>query len=359
TSVMLAGALFALPFVVFSMLGGFLADRFSKQQIMARIKTLEIVIMLFAVLAFQLQSLPLQLTALFFMGIHSALFAPSKYGILPEILPFDKLSWGNGVLELLTFLGIILGTLTGGLFAGWFKAAPAVSALILTTIAIGGWLLSRGIPNVPAANPNCEFQSNPITALWRQLSTMHSDRDLWRANLGNTGFFFIAALVQMNLVVFAHDVLLLSETGNASLNAALALGIGAGSLLAGYASRGRIEYRLVSLGALIMCLSTVPMGSASITTRGFATALVVLGLGAGLFIVPITAVLQSRPAPENKGGVQGAASVLSFVGILASTVVQRLLRLQLSPGEIFWFCGGAAFLVGAYVVYGRREEFSA
>jgi len=188
---------------------------------------------------------------------------------------------------------------------------------------------------------------------------MRGDRDLWRANLGNTGFFFIAALVQMNLVLFAHDVLKLSETGNASLNAALAIGIGVGSVLAGYASRGKIEYRLVPAGALVMFLSTIPMGLAAITTPAFSTALVALGLGAGLFIVPITAVLQSRPAPENKGAVQGAASVLSFVGILASTGVQRLLRLVLSSGEIFWVCGAVALLVGTYVAYSRRAEFTA
>ncbi len=358
TSVMLAGALFALPFILFSMLGGFLADRFSKQLVMARVKTAEIAIMLFAALAFLLHSLPLQLLAIFCMGIHSALFGPSKYAILPEVLPFNKLSWGNGVLELLTFLGIILGTVAGGLFASWFKEAPAVSGLLLAGIAVGGWLLSRGIPKVPAANPQCEFRANPITDLWKQLMLMRSDRDLWRANLGNTGFFFIAALVQMNLVLFAHDVLHLSETGNASLNAALAIGIGVGSVLAGYASRGRIEYRLVPAGALVMFLSTLPMGSAGITTPGFTTALVALGLGAGLFIVPITAVLQSRPAPENKGAVQGAASVLSFVGILASTGVQRLLRFLLSSGQIFWFCGAVALLVGAYVAYSRRKEFT-
>jgi acyl-[acyl-carrier-protein]-phospholipid O-acyltransferase/long-chain-fatty-acid--[acyl-carrier-protein] ligase len=198
---------------------------------------------------------------------------------------------------------------------------------------------------------------NPVLELWRQLKLMRRDRDLWRANFGNTGFFFIAALVQMNLVLFAHDVLKLSEARNASLNAALAIGIGVGSVIAGYASRGRIEYRLLPCGAVVMFLSTLPMGSLSIQVIPFACALVCLGLGAGLFIVPITAVLQSRPAPEHKGAVQGAASVLSFVGILAATGMQRLLRLKLSAGEIFWVCGAVALGVGAYVTYSRRREF--
>jgi acyl-[acyl-carrier-protein]-phospholipid O-acyltransferase/long-chain-fatty-acid--[acyl-carrier-protein] ligase len=359
TCVALAGALFALPFIALSMLGGWLADRFPKNQVMRRIKAAEIFIMLFAAAALFVGNLPMELFAVFLMGSHSALFGPSKYGSLPELLPLEKLSWGNGILELLTFLGIISGTLAGGLLAGWFKQTPVLSGLLLSMLAFGGWFMSQRIPPLPTANPSCPFRINPLTDLWRQLKSMKKDRDLWRANLGNAGFFFIAALVQMNLVLFAHDNLHLDETGNASLNAALAIGIGVGSVIAGYASRGRIEYRLLPCGALLMFLSTLPMGLQSIQTMAFACALVALGLGAGLFIVPITAVLQSRPAAENKGAVQGAASVLSFLAILAATGVQRLLRFQFEAGEIFWICGSVAILVGGYVTYSRRQELFA
>ena len=348
-AVALAGALFALPFITFSMFGGWLADRFSKQRVMAGVKLTEIFIMLFAALALGLHSLPLQLGAVFLMGCHSAFFGPSKYGILPEILPLDKLSWGNGIVELLTFVGIILGTLSGGILAGRFAEQPWISGLLLAVLALGGWAVSAFIPRVPPANPERTLQLNPAKDLLAQLRKMAPDPLLWRANLGNTGFFFIAALVQMNLVLFAHDVLHLSESKNALLNAALAIGIGIGSVTAGYGSRGKIEYRLISLGSLLMALSTVPMGLASISTPVFTGMLLLLGFGAGLFIVPVCAVLQNRPAPEDKGAVQGAASVLSFVGILASAGVQRLLHTQLSSGKIFWMCGLLALALGLYV----------
>ena len=246
TSVMLAGALFALPFILFSMLGGWLADRFSKNRVISFIKAAEIFIMLFAAGALFLGNLPLELFAIFLMGSHSALFGPSKYGSLPELLPFERLSWGNGILELLTFLGIISGTLAGGLFAGWFKGAPAVSGLLLAMLALGGWFTSQRIPTLPRANPGCPVRINPLTDLWTQLKSMRQDRDLWRANLGNSGFFFIAALVQMNLVLFAHDTLKLNETGNASLNAALAIGIGLGSVVE-VAKTKRIMRELLSV----------------------------------------------------------------------------------------------------------------
>ena len=355
-AVALAGALFALPFITFSMFGGWLADRFSKQRVMAGVKLTEIFIMLFAALALGLHSLPLQLGAVFLMGCHSAFFGPSKYGILPEILPLDKLSWGNGIVELLTFVGIILGTLSGGILAGRFAEQPWISGLLLAVLALAGWAVSAFIPKVPPANPERTLQLNPAKDLLAQLRKMAPDKLLWRANLGNTGFFFIAALVQMNLVLFAHDVLHLSESKNALLNAALAIGIGIGSVTAGYGSRGKIEYRLISLGSLLMALSTVPMGLASISTPVFTGMLLLLGFGAGLFIVPVCAVLQNRPAPEDKGAVQGAASVLSFVGILASAGVQRLLHTQLSSGQIFWMCGLLAVALGLYVTAGKPGQ---
>ena len=358
-AVALAGALFALPFITFSMFGGWLADRFSKQRVMSGVKLAETFIMLFAALALGLHSLPLQLGAVFLMGCHSAFFGPSKYGILPEILPLDKLSWGNGIVELLTFVGIILGTLSGGILAGRFTDQPWISGLLLAALALAGWATSAFIPKVPPANPQRTLQLNPAKDLLAQLRKMAPDPLLWRANLGNTGFFFIAALVQMNLVLFAHDVLHLTESKNALLNAALAIGIGIGSVTAGYGSRGRIEYRLISLGSVLMALSTVPMGLAAITTPVFTGMLLLLGFGAGLFLVPVCAVLQNRPAPEDKGAVQGAASVLSFVGILASAPLRRLMHTQFSSGKIFWLCGILSIALGLYVTGRKPEEAGA
>lgn len=355
THVALAGALFAAPFILFSMLGGWLADRFSKKLVMNRVKLAEVGIMLTAALGLWLHSLPVQLGAVFLMGCHSAIFGPSKYGVLPEVLPLEKLSWGNGILELLTFLGIILGTVAGALLAGAFAGSQWISGLALTLIAVVGWQVSLRITPVPAADPACPLRINPVTDLWRQLRIMKRDRDLWRACWGNTGFFFVGALVQMNVLIYAKDVLRFDETRTGLLGAALALGIGFGSVTAGYASRGRIEYRLVPLGAAGLALSTVPMGLAGIGAVGFSLALVALGFAAGLFIVPIAAVLQHRPAPETKGAVQGAANVLSFVGILAASGVQWLSfeALHLTPGQVFWVCGACALLTGAYAAVSR------
>jgi len=350
-------AVFSAPFILFAMLGGWLADRNSKQRMMVYVKTAEMGIMAFAGLALWLVSLPLLLGAIFLMGCHSAIFAPSKYGILPEILPHDKLSWGNGILELLTFLGVILGVVAAGIFSDAFlkEGRAWIAGPILMAIAFVGWLLSRQVTPVPAADPTCPVRINPVTDLWRQLSIMKQDRDLWRACWGNTGFYFISALVMMNMVVFCKDILKLTDTQNSMMNVWLAIGIGIGSVVAGYASRGRIEYRLVPIGALGLALSTVPMGMDGVTADTFRICMGCLGFSAGLFIVPVVTVIQHRPSPESKGAVQGSVSSLSFLGIMAAAGVQWVSReaFDISSGQVFWVCGASALICGAYAAISR------
>ena len=400
--VSLVTAVFSAPFILFAMLGGWLADRNSKQRMMVYVKSAEMGIMAFAGLALWLKSLPLLLGAIFLMGCHSAIFAPSKYGILPEILPHEKLSWGNGILELLTFLGVILGTVAAGIFSDAFGArtiattettglvvgqiltgtdVPAgaiitaftptsitiniglewIAGPILMAIAFVGWLSSRNVTPVPAADPTCPVRINPVTDLWRQLRIMKQDRDLWRACWGNTGFYFISALVMMNMVVFCKKVLNLTDLQNSMMNVWLALGIGIGSVVAGYASRGRIEYRLVPIGALGLALSTVPMGMEGVTADTFRICMATLGFSAGLFIVPVVSVIQHRPSPESKGAVQGSVSSLSFLGILAAAGVQWVARetFQISSGQVFWVCGASAIICGAYAAISRGRFIKA
>ena len=355
--VSLGGALFSAPFIVLSMFGGWMADRFSKQRVMSSVKLAEIGIMLYAAAALGTGRLPLQMAAIFMMGCHSAIFAPSKYSILPEILPEDKLSWGNGLLELLTFIGIILGTVAGSFLAEYIHGPVYLSGFILAVLAFGGWRLSLHIPHKPAADPACPMRVNPVRDLWTQMRMMGKNRDLWRANWGNTGFWFVAALVGMNLLIYAQDVLHLTQFQNGLLNATLSIGIGLGSAAAGFASRGKIQYGLVPVGAAGIALASIPMGFNSIGTLWFSVSLAALGFMAGLFIVPIAAALQHLPTPETKGAVQGASGLMSWIGILAASGVQWTMTnfLGMGPGRVFWFCGAAALLTGIYAVATRKE----
>ncbi len=355
-----ASLLFAVPFLLFATVGGWMADRFSKRSVMIGVKIGEIAIMLFAAYALALENQSLQLAALCMMGLHSAIFAPAKYGIMPEVLLTSKLSSGNGMLELLTFIGIILGTFAGGWLAENFIHREMLSGLLLAVIAGMGLLTSIGISKVPAADPTKNFNWNIIGELWANMCVMKADRDLWRANWGNTAFFFVATMIQINLALFAQKVFHLKPTEQAGLQAALSLGIGVGSVLAGRLSRGRIEYGLIPFGAGMMAVAGVFLGWPDITKPMFAGALGLLGLGGGLFIVPIVSVLQHRPSPQTKGAVQGAVSWLSWVGIAAAAITQNLLATQvhLSYGQIFWVCGAVAGGAGVFVSLSRPKAVS-
>ena len=361
--VALAGVVFAVPFLLFSLWAGWLSDRYSKRRVMMGVKLAEVGIMLFAALGLWMQSFPLQMTAICLMGLHSAVFAPAKYGILPEILPASRLSWGNGILELLTFVAIIAGTVTGGLLAHHLEGRQVWSGVLLAGLAVAGFLTSKGSPQVTAADPGKRFVWFWPATLWQQMGAMRRDRDLWRANWGNTWFFYVAALVQLNLALFARQDFGLEETEQSWLQAAMCLGIGAGSAFTGHFSRGRIAYGFIPLGALLMAVASVAMGWQGVDRTVFTIALAALGVGSGMFIVPVAAVLQHRPAASEKGAVQGVASWLSWVGIVLASLTLDFLgkTCGLSQGQVFWFAGFCAGAAGFYVVRTRagavRELF--
>ncbi len=350
-----AGMWFALPFLVFSAFGGWMADRFSKRSVVIGTKVLEVAIMSFAALALIQGKLGLQIAAISLMGMQSAFFAASKYGSLPELVPEPCLSWANGIIEMLTFLAAILGTLAAGILATKFSGSPAAPGILLLSLSVVGLVSSHGITRLPAADPTRPLRLNFLGQLWRDFRWMRQDRDLWRANLGNTAFFFIAFLIQMNLLLYAQQVLKVDPLGNSTLQVALAIGMAAGSLLAGKLSGDHIEYGLIPIGSALMALTGFAMGAPGISQTAFTICLTLLGIGGGLFIVPLTAVLQHNPPADRKGAVQGAASWLSWVGICSAAVLQEKLTLTfgLTPGQVFWFCSTCAVLLGIYVTVSR------
>jgi len=351
--VMIVGGLFAVPFILFSMAGGFLADRFSKRRVILGVKVFEIFVMLLALAGLAGHHLYLTIFCVFLMGVHSAIFGPSKYGLLPELLPEKKLSWGNGVLEFGTFIAIIAGTVAGGIFCKIFSTQPAWSGVILIALAFAGLGTGQCITKVPAADPQKKFRANFVAELWTQVKIIRRDRPLWLALIGNTYFFFIAALIQFVIVIYAKDVLGISDSAQTSyLQAATAIGIGSGCLLAGFLSAGKIETGLIPLGAVGLTVCAALLGRTGISFVGVATNLSVLGFFGGFYIVPISAMLQYRPAPEGKGGVLAAANLISFVGIALASVVFGLLTtvLKLSPPQIFLVIAGLTLAATIYLL---------
>ena len=352
--VTVVGFLFAVPFILFSMTGGYFADRFSKRSVTIGIKVFEIGVMLLALVGLAANQLYLVIGCIFLMEVHSAIFGPSKYGLLPELLPEKRLSWGNGILELGTFVSIIGGTVVGAWLCTAFAGRQVWSGAVLVALAAFGWFTSLGITKVPAADPAKQFRANFIADLWTQLKLIRRDRVLWLAVVGNTYFFALAALLQFMIVIYAKDVLGINDPKLTSyLQAATAIGIGLGSFAAGYLSGGKIEYGLIPLGSAGLTVFGALMGQHGLSFRTTALFLSLLGFFGGFFIVPIAALLQHRPDREHKGGVLAAANLLSFVGIAAASGVYYLATVtcHLPPPTLFLLTAVVTLAGTAYVLW--------
>jgi acyl-[acyl-carrier-protein]-phospholipid O-acyltransferase / long-chain-fatty-acid--[acyl-carrier-protein] ligase len=348
----LVGALFALPFILFSMFGGFLADRFSKRSVTIGTKWMEVGVMTFCLLALGRNSLALESVGIFLLSSQAALFGPSKYGLLPEILPEKELSWGNGIIELGTFLASIAATVAAGYLAFYFRGQQHWSGVILIACTLLGLATSYSISRVPAANPSAKLNRNPLGDLLAHIRLIREDRILAWAVVGNTYLWFLAALLQFTIVIYGHDILRIDERHISYLQAAVAIGIGTGSLVAGYFSEGKIEYGLIPLGAVGMTVFGFLSAGHGLSLERAALYLGLLGFFGGFYAVPLNALIQYRPAPAHKGGVIAAANLLSWVGVFLSALVYQLLAggLRLGADQVFFAGASLTLLATLYAV---------
>lgn len=347
---------FTLPFMFTSPYGGQLADRFSKRSISIAVKLGEIGIMLTAAAAlFFTSHLWLSMCILGLMGVRAGVFGPSKYGVIPELVPEKKLSWANGVVELTTFVAIMGGTIFGIYLYHKFHDRLPLAMLPLIILSVLGAAAAFRITRVPAAAPNRGIRANAIGELLHYWRYARRDRVLWLAVLGSTYFWFAGGIVYQNVVLYAKHSLNITDSNAmelAYLRVGVMLGIGLGSYLAGVVSFGKIEYGLVPLGATAMALGSAYLFLPGVTLWQATIALTVLGLGGGFFLVPVQSLVQHRPDPRNKGGVQGMAYFLTnAASLLAGVSYLCLTKGRLSPRSIFLALALLTLAVTAYMLW--------
>ena len=351
--------LFSIPFLMLSMPGGWLADRYSKRDVTIWTKVMEFGSMVLATAGLATHTLWLTLAALSLVASQAALFGPSKYGLLPELLPEKKLSWGNGVIELGTFLAIILGTIGGAWMGERYRGQEIYAGYALLGLTVVGFLSSLLIDRVPPAAPEKKFRLNILGDLWTQIGIMRKDRVLMLAVAGNTYFWFLGSLLFSTIVVYGPDVLHVGQTKTSYLNATLAIGIGLGSMIAGWISDNKIEYGLIPLGSIGMTITGLLLGVCPHGLIGTALLLGLLGFWAGFYAVPVNALIQHRPAPEQKGGIIAATNLLSFVGIAISSGVYYLFTtsVHLNPQGVIVAASLITACSTVYVLYLLPEWF--
>ncbi len=331
-------AMFAVPFVIFSMAAGYLADRFSKRTVIVWTKVVEIGIMIFGTVGLLMGNVPFLLAVIFLMSTQSAFFGPCKYGSLPELLTEKRLSWGNGIIGFGTFVAIIIGGVTAGFLHEELGEQRYLAGFLLVALAGLGLGASLGIPRLREANPAKELRLNPLGDVWQNVKSIGKDRVLALAVAGSAYFWFIGALFgEPAIMIYSQDVLKLQEKELMILRAMLAVGIGLGSAAAGFLSGKKIEYGLVPLGALGLSVCAAVLGLIKLTPIGAGVVLALLGFAGGFFIVPINALIQHRPNPEDKGSIVATNLWLSAVGVALASGAFYLLRtvLKLEPATIF------------------------
>lgn len=367
-----AAGLFILPFVLFSGIAGQLADRYDKALVLKSVKAFEIVIMIAASAGFALASIEILLAALFMMGVHSTFFAPAKYGLLPEVLATQELVGGNALVEMGTFLAILLGTLVAGVLAGHGHLGVITATLI--AIALVGFVFSLAIPKLPPAAPQLRIDWRPWTSTWDNIRAARESRTVFLSILGISWFWFYGALVLAQLPLYAKDELGGSEEVVTLMLVMFSMGVGIGSLLCERLSGHKVEIGLVPFGSIGLTAFAVdlyfatphdPYGSA-LTASAFIRQpdawrilmdLGLIGVAGGLFIVPLYALVQQRSRREVMSRVIGANNILNAVFmVVAAALAAVALQAGMTIPQVLLMTGVLNAFVAAYI-YGLVPEF--
>jgi len=361
------GALFILPFVLFSATSGQLADHWEKSRLMRLVKNLEIAIMLLAAYGFWAGDVGVLLGCTFLMGCHSTLFGPVKFAYMPQVLDEHELVGGNGMVEMGTFVAILLGNMLGGLLVALPQIGHLAVAVACVLLALlGRWTAGR-VPHTPRLGPPLQVNWNPFTETARNLRLAAQDPVVFRSLLAISWMWFFGAVFLSQFPSFAKEVLHGDERVASLLLVVFSVGIGAGALLCEGLSRQKVEIGLVPLGAIGMSAFAVDLyfasralpPSALLGLQDFVAApahwrvmadLALLSLFTGLYSVPMYALIQQRSQASHRARIIAANNILNALFMIASALLAGvLLTLGATLPEVFLLTGLVNAVFSAYV----------
>ncbi len=366
------GALFILPFLLFSATSGQLADKYDKARVMQLVKSLEVGIMAVAAWGFMAPDVPLKvgllLACVCLMGLHSTLFGPVKYAYLPQHLAPHELTGGNGMVEMGTFVAILLGNVAGGLLIALPGTGARDTAVACLGLAVLGRLVAQAVPASPPHDAALRINWNPVSETWRNLAIARGNLAVFRSMLGISWMWFFGAVFLSNFPAFAKGVLQGDEHVASLLLVVFSVGIGVGSLLCEKLSHRQVEIGLVPLGAIGMTVFALELYAATLrlpATQGLWTLqafvaqpahwrvmldLGLLALSAGLYSVPMYALIQLRSQPSHRARIIAANNILNALFMVVSALLAGLLlSAGLDIAQVFAVTGLANALVAVYV----------
>lgn len=357
TILSLAGAIFVIPFLLFSSSAGVLADRISKRTIIVYTKALELLVMLFGLFAVMFESEIGSFTALFLMATQSALFGPSKYGIIPELVESKMVSKANGSMTSFTYLAIILGTFLASFISDVTDKNFIIVAVFCVFISILGLFTSLAISKTAPQNSSKKINPFFLYEIYQTLRISWKVPHLLPALFGSSFFLFVGAFAQLNIIPFAMQALHLSEVGGGYLFLPIAVGIAIGAVIAGQLSKDKIEPGLSCITGFLIALSFMSLYFVASSLILTIISLTILGMVGGAFLIPFDSFIQVNSPDEKRGQVIAAVNFFSFIGVLLAAFVLYFFseKLDLSAKGGF-FVMGVLTLIVSCVLVGRLSS---
>lgn len=348
---------FILPFFLFSATAGQIADKYEKSYLMRLVKLFEIGVMLFAALGFIFHIFWLLVLALFLMGMHSTLFGPVKYAYLPQHLNEHELLGGNGMVEMGTFLAILLGQM-GGAWLAMQSRGESLAALAVLFFAGLGYRFSKQVPDSPAAEATLKINWNPITETYRNIALIRQQKSIWVAVLGISWFWFFGATLLAQFPQFAKVVLHGDESLFILILALFSLGVGAGSLFCEKLSQGLVEIGLVPIGGLGLTIFSSDLYFAGpYYSIRLLIDIALVGFFGGIFIVPLYTLVQSVAEKTHQSRVIAANNILNaFLMVCSAGFSMLIFSLGMGIPQLFLMTGLLNLLVILWLCW-RQPEY--
>ena len=371
----LAAGLFILPFFFISATAGQIADKYEKSMLMRYIKVAEIIIAIMAAIAFYYKNVTGLMFLLFLLGCQAAFFGPVKYSIIPQHLNNKEIVGGNAMVESGTFVAILIGTISGG-FITQMDNGKLWAGLILTAVAVAGWLASRMIPYAAPDSPGLKLDINPVTQTWKTMKISMEKQSVFLSILGISWFWALGLAYLSQLPNYTRNILHGSEQVVTLLLTMFSIGIGVGSLLCERLSGKKVELGLVPLGSLglsifgfdlVFAHPSLPVDQQLMGLSAYLgipgsmrvlTDLMMIGIFGGLYIVPLYSMIQVRTRPEIRARVIAANNIMNALLMVASSLVAALMigLFKLSIPQFFLVLVILNLIVACYI-YSMVPEF--
>jgi len=301
------------------------------------------------------------------MGLQSTLFGPVKFAYLPQHLNERELTGGNGMVEMGTFVAILLGNVAGGLLIAVPQVGAQYVAVACVLLALVGRAAAQAVPLSPATDPGLKINWNPFTETWRNLKLAHGNVVVFRSLLGISWMWFFGAVFLSMFPAFAKDVLHGNEQVASLLLVVFSIGIGTGALLCEVLSKRHVEIGLVPLGAIGMSVFAIDLYFASRglpPSQGYTLGafiaqpahwrvmadLALLSLFAGIYSVPMYALIQLRSPATHRARIIAANNILNALFMIVSSLgVGALLSAGFTIPEVFLVVGLLNVVVAGYI----------